>query len=81
MRENKEALTNLPRPHVVYLNTTNLRNVPIAATGINHVPTVTAVSNTATITLAPNEAMPNAKPAITAIAKIITVAVAILLTS
>ena len=58
MRENKEALTFLPRPPENYLNTTNLRNVPITATGINHVPTVTAASNTATITLAPNEAMP-----------------------
>ena len=75
--KNKEALTFLPRPPENYLNTTNLRNVQITATGINHVPPVTAASNTATITLAPNEAMPNANPAITAIVKIITVAVAI----
>lgn len=77
MLKNKEALTFLPRPPENYLNTTSLRNVPITATGINQVPTVTAASNTATITLAPNEAMPNARPAITAIVKIITVAVAI----
>lgn len=78
MRENKEALTFLPRPPENYLNTTSLRNVPMATTGINHVPIATAPSNTATITLAPNEAMPNARPATTAIVKMITVAVTML---